>query len=292
MELEALLKKMVAIPSISKNEQNLSTFLREYMMDNGVRSEMCGDNVICSVGSGKKTLLFNSHLDTVPACSGWKTDPFKPVKKDGRIIGLGANDAKASMTAMADAVIRLADSKTLDGRLFFAATVQEETLNVGIQQVMERLGKVDAVVIGEPTGLDICTSMRGLVILRLKSTGRSAHASRPSEGVNAIYRTMSDIERLKRIKFPKKHPVLGCPSIATTMINGGVKSNVIPSECEFTVDVRTTPFYGNMDIIEIIKRSVESKVDVVSSRLIPKETGSGEKIVRAAKKANPGGRGE
>jgi len=288
VQCKELLKKLVEIPSVSGNEAKISSFLYEHLKENGLPAKQYKGNVYCSIGKGKQTLLFNSHLDTVPECPGWSQDPFKPKEANGKIYGLGANDAKGSLTAMVDAFKKLAGSNDFNGKLFLAASTQEETDNIGIKQVVEKIPKVDAVVIGEPTNLSICTAMRGLAILKFVAKGKSGHASRPSEGVNAIYKAFQDIEKLKALSFEKEHPKLGKPTVTVTMINGGTKNNVIPGECEFTADVRSTPIYDNQKMIEAIKKVVSSELHILSQELCPKETSESEKIVLAAKKASPG----
>ncbi len=290
MEAKELLKKLVEIPSISGNEAQISQFVFDHLQENGLSPKQYKDNVYCSIGKGKQILLLNSHLDTVPVCPGWNQDPFKPKEANGKICGLGANDTKGSMTAMINAFKKLADSKDLKGKVFFAASTQEETNNIGIKQLTEKIPKVDAAVIGEPTELNICTAMRGLAILKFVAKGKSGHASRPSQGVNAIYKAIEDIKKLRSLEFEKAHKLLGKPTITTTLISGGTKNNVIPGECEFTTDVRTTPIYPNKKMIDLIKETATSEVQVLSDRLCPKETSESEKIVLAAQKACPEGK--
>ena len=289
MKIKELLMKLVCIQSISKNEGEIGRFIFDCLKEKGLSPKMCGDNVYCSIGKGKETLLLTSHMDTVPVCSGWTRKPFKAVEANGRIYGLGANDTKGSLAAMIDTVTNLNDDELdeLNGRVVFAGTVQEETTNLGIWQIMEKIGKVDAAVVGEPTGLNICTAMRGLMILKLTAKGRSAHASRPNQGINAIYKSCEDIQRLLGLKFAKSHNLLGKPSIAVTLINGGAKSNVIPGECEFTADIRSTPIYDNRRLLGLVKKAVKSEVVVLSSRLKPKEANERERVVVAARKASP-----
>ncbi len=287
MQVKELLANLVRIPSISGNEKKIGEFIFDYLSDVGLSPKIYKGNVYCPIGRGKKALLLTSHMDTVPVCPGWTKKPFKPEKARGRIYGLGANDAKGSLAAMIHAFTSLNEAE-LSGKVLFAATIQEETSNIGIGQVMGRIPKVDAAIVGEPTNLDICTAMRGLLILKLVARGKSAHASRPTQGVNAIYSACEDMQRLLKLKFNKAHGLLGLPSMSVTLISGGTKNNVIPGECEFTVDMRSTPMYGNAKLLSLVKKTVKSEVIALSSRLKPKGAQLSEKIVLAAKKANPG----
>ncbi len=285
MKAKELLLKLVSIQSVSRGEAEIGEFICKYLSDNGLDPKMHEGNVYCSKGSGKDSLLLTSHMDTVPVCPGWTRNPNKPTDDGGKIFGLGSNDAKGSMAAMMDAIVSL-DESMLDGKVFFSATVQEEVTNCGIEQVMKKLPRVGAAVVGEPTGLDICTSMKGLLILKLKAKGRSAHASRPSEGINAIYNAIGDIQRVLALDFPKSHNQLGKPSIAATMISAGTRNNVIPAQCEFTLNIRSTPFYDNHKLLALIEKAVKSDVIVQSIRLNSRTVPEKEKIVLAARSAN------
>lgn len=287
IQVKGLLANLVRIPSISGNEADIGKFVFDELNNAGLSPKLYKGNVYCTIGRGKKTMLLTSHMDTVPVCPGWTRNPFKPAEEGGRIYGLGANDAKGPLAAMIHAFTSLNEAE-LGGQVLFAATVQEETSNLGIEQVMERAPKVDAAIVGEPTSLDICTAMRGLLILKIAAKGKSAHASRPSEGINAIYSACEDIQKLLKLKFTKAHKLLGLPSMSVTLISGGTKNNVIPGKCEFTVDMRSTPIYDNAKLLSMVKKTVKSDVTALSSRLKPKGATPNEKIVIAAKKANPG----
>ncbi len=289
METEELLKKLVDIPSISGEEDNISDFICDHLKENGISAKKYKKNVYCSVGKGKHSVLLNSHMDTVPVCPGWSGDPFKAVEKDGYIFGLGANDAKGSLSAMITAMIELADEE-FNGKVYFGASVEEECGNRGIVELNSKIPKVDGAIIGEPTGLDIARGMRGLAILQLRIKGKSAHASRPNEGENAICSAAWEILRLSSMTFHKDHPLLGNPTISVTLIEGGEKNNVIPGECKFTLDLRSTPNYDNNEMIRTISNLSTCDVEVLSNRLHAKETDEQEIIVKAAKKVNPVGK--
>ncbi|MGM0509888.1 MAG: M20/M25/M40 family metallo-hydrolase [Thermoplasmatota archaeon] len=286
MKTKDLLKTLVEIPSVSKDEKEISKFIYGYLNENGISAKRYDNNVYCSIGEGKPSILLNSHLDTVPVCPGWDSDPYRALERGGKIYGLGANDAKGSLCAMINTMIGLADTDTdLRGTVYFGASVEEECGNKGIVELLQKIPPVDAAIIGEPTGLDIATAMRGLVILKVTSKGKSAHASRPHHGENAIYRAASDILKIKSTCFKEEHPLLGSPTVSVTLINGGTKNNVIPGSCEFTIDIRTTPDFGNDALINNISGDLKSDVEVLSNRFYPKETCSEEGVVKVAKNA-------
>lgn len=277
-----LLKKLISIPSVSGSEEEIANFIFNFLEKNDLNPKIDGKNVYCILGSGEKTLLLNSHLDTVPA-SNWKINPFQPIEKNGKVFGLGACDAKASLTAMSQAMVNLKNKK-INGKVIFAATCEEETGGEGLEKLIPKLGKIYSAIIGEPTQLNICIAQRGLLILKLISRGKQAHAAYPEKGVNAIYNAYKDLEKIKKIKFSKKHKLLNLPTISVTGINAGVKSNVIPDKCEFLLDIRSTPLYSHKELINIIKKTVKAEVKVISERLAPKETAENSEIVEVVKK--------
>lgn len=276
-----LLKKLISIPSVSKNEFKISEFIFNFLKKNNLNPKIFGKNVYCSLGDGKEVLLLNSHTDTVPPANSWKTDPFQPVERNGRVYGLGACDAKVSLAAMLQSIINIKDKK-INGKVIFAATCEEETGGEGLEKLIQKLGKIDSAIIGEPTKLNICIAQRGLLILKLISKGKAAHAAYSEKGINAIYNAFEDIRKIREIKFLKKHKLLGYPSIQVTMINAGVRENIIPDKCEFLLDIRSTPLYSHRELTNIIKKNIKSEVEIVSQRLIPKETSENEKIVKVA----------
>ncbi len=288
--LPALHRALVAIPSVSGSEARAADQVARWLRAAGLRPVRSGRNVHAVIGKGRPCLLLNSHLDTVPANPSWTRNPFKPKRVGDRLYGLGSSDAKASVAAMLSSLPMIAAIvKRRGGKLVFAATCDEETGGKGLEVLLPRLGRIDAAVIGEPTACDPYTGQRGLVILKATARGRSAHASRPQKGINALEIAARDILGLKRLKL-RRHPLMGSGSIAATMIQGGTRRNVIPAACEFWIDIRTTPLDPNADTVRRVTRLIESDVHVHSMRLDAVETGEREPIVRAARAAHPGGK--
>jgi len=291
--VEELLKKLIEIPSFSGEEKRIAEFVCNYLKNNGLKSKLLlGNNVYCEIGKGKKTLLLNSHLDTVPPSPSWTIDPFKAKEIKGRIYGLGVCDTKGSLAAMISAIINLNNSKEkLNGKVIFLATSNEEDggeNNPSGLEILVRNKKInyDEIVIGEPTDLNICIAQRGLVRLKVLVEGRAGHVALGG-GINAIHQAAAEIKRLIRLKLNKKHKLLGLPTIQVTLISGGIKANVIPDRCEFTVHIRTTPNYPNNYLINLIKKKIRSKIKIESNQFFPKETDINEQIVKAAQKASP-----
>jgi acetylornithine deacetylase len=284
MDAAERLAEFVAIASVSGNEGTLADRIAEICEAQDVPARREGRNVIAQRGEGSPCLLLNSHMDTVPPTEGWSADPWTPRRENGRLIGLGANDAKASVVSMLEAFL----TAPLPGRgsLIYAATCDEETGGEGLERVAPGLS-FDAAVVGEPNDFTIGISQKGLVKLRLTAKGRAGHAARPHLAENAITRAAKDALAIEALKFPAEDPMLGSPTAAVTVIRGGAKSNVIPDRCEIVVDARTVPGFDNARMVEAVRAAVSSDVEVISSRLHPVSGDTQWRIARAAQSARP-----
>ncbi len=273
------LAEFVSIRSVSGDEAALADRIAQICLEAGVEAQRPGRNVLARRGEGAPCLLLNSHLDTVPPADGWTADPWSPRLEGGRLIGLGANDAKASVASMLEAFLtaRLPER----GSLLFAATCDEETGGEGLEKLVVGLA-FEAAVVGEPNDFAVSVSQRGLVKLRLTARGKSGHAARPRLSDNAITRASRDALAIESLDFGVEDPLLGRPTAAVTMIRGGVKSNVIPDRCEMTVDARTISGLENDAMIARIRSTVGSEVEVLSARLRPVAGDPSSRIARAA----------
>jgi acetylornithine deacetylase len=281
-----LLEALVATPSVSGQEARLADQVAAWAEGWGARVHRQGSNLWFSVGSGPRRLLVNSHLDTVPPCAGWTLEPQKPVWRDGKLYGLGSNDAKGCVAAMLLAARSLLENpSTLEGRgeVLFAFTAEEETGGAGLGTVLSALGPLDAAIVGEPTGLKPCTAQRGLLLLRCVAHGKSAHVAHAltAGAENAIHVAARDISTLAELRFPA-HPLLGEARAQVTQIQGGLARNQVPDKCEFFVDLRTTPGMDHSAVATQLAGALRSEVTVHSARYLPKFTAEHEPIVRAA----------
>ncbi len=276
-----VLKDLIRIPSASGGEGRVVFYLTELLTEHGLEPIVSGRNVFALRGTGDgPSLLLNSHIDTVPSTDAWTRDPFGAEEEDGRIYGLGSGDAKSAVVGLLAAFL---DADLPDStRVVFTATCDEETGGEGLEKLLPQLGDFDAAVIGEPTSMNVCTAQKGLLKVRLKFLGQAGHASRPQEGVNAIYKTAREMGKVEQLRFDQRNPMLGHPTVVATLIQGGVRSNVIPPECTVTLDCRTTPEHGNEEILALLKETLDAEVEVLSSRFQPVHTRSGEPIVKAA----------
>jgi acetylornithine deacetylase len=274
----ALLEALVATPSVSGQEGRIADQVATWVESWGARVQRQGHNLWFSVGGGPRRLLVNSHLDTVPPSAGWTLEPHVPVWREGRLYGLGSNDAKGCVAAMllaARGLLERPQSLEGQGEVVFAFTAEEETGGAGLGTVLPALGDFHAAVVGEPTGLKPCTAQRGMLLLRCVAHGRSAHVAHAhtAEAKNAT--------TLAELRFPP-HPLLGEARAQVTQVQGGLARNQVPDRCEFFVDIRTTPGMEHATVAQHLAGVLRSEVVVHSARYLPKSTAAHEPIVRAA----------
>lgn len=270
-----LLRKLIAVKSPSRSEDATADMLQTYLYEHGFEPQRVGNNVWAlksGYDAGRPTLLLNSHHDTVGVCEGWTHNPFGAEGSDGKIFGLGSNDAGASAVSLVEAFSQLRDAD-LPFNLLLALTAEEEVGGEGGMRMfikeMRRLEvDIDMAIVGEPTGMVPMIGERGLLVLDCTAHGVAGHAAR-GEGVNALYKAIEDIGRLRNMKFDRESRLLGPIGINVTMIEAGTRHNVIPDSCRFTVDVRTTDAYTNEETARIIAGSLESDVVARSTRVWP-----------------------
>lgn len=282
-----LLKGLIEIPSFSKDEQNSSNHINRFFIQRNIQVQRISKNIIVRnkhFSEHKPTILLNSHHDTVKPSKSWKRDPFNPEVKSGKLYGLGSNDAGGALVCLIAAFLHFYEMEDLKYNLVLAATTEEEISGQnGVELVIPELPKIDFALVGEPTGMKMAIAEKGLMVLDCIAHGKPGHAAR-KEGVNAIYEAMQDIEWFREFKFPKESKLLGPVKMTVTVINGGTKHNVIPDECRFIVDVRTTDAYSNEDTLAMIKKHVKSETYARSTRLQPSRIPEDHKLMEVAKK--------
>lgn len=272
-EAVALLSRIIATPSFSNEESATADIWERWLESKGVKGVRRLHNNVYAVAPGydssRPTLLLNSHHDTVRPSSSYTRDPFRPEISDGRLYGLGSNDAGASGVALAFAFLEMKDSP-LPYNLIFSITASEERMGEeGMRAFLPHLRECgltpDMVLVGEPTSMRPAVAERGLLVLDAEVEGISGHAAR-EEGVNAIYRAIEDITSLRSFSAPRVSDVLGPVKVNVTIINAGSQHNVVPDMCRYVVDVRTTDAYSNEETAEMLRHCVKW------SRLTPRST--------------------
>ncbi len=284
-----LLKRLVAIPSVTGKEENIATFVFEELKRQGVNPKRKGDNVWVELGTGKTPrMLLNSHLDTVPPASEWSFPLYEPFEKDGKIYGLGSNDAKASVASMICAALEdWKETKGRKGTLVLALTCNEEAGCKGLETVVDDFLPIDGAIVGEPNGLQICVAQKGALIYHLCWKGKLSHAAHGSHD-NAMQKAIEDLARLYDLKWEKNDPFLGESRVEITQVHAGERTNVIPGEVRASLDIRYAPVYEPDEILEKIGRIIRGEIDVYSDRRCAVHTSPESAIVRAAQRAKPG----
>lgn len=251
VEISSLLADLVSMPSY-ESEQEIVEYIARRLDKIGVSYEFTEvapgrQNLIASTGAGEKSLIFNSHMDTVPPgnVENWKYPPLKLTVDGGELFGLGACDAKGSLASMLTAFELLAcNASLLDGRLILQAVCCEESRARGTLAETRRGIVADAAIIGEPTELVPMIGHKGALGLSVTVSGKAAHASSPHEGINAISgmaRLIRALDALAEDISARRAPLFGNASLAVTQIRGGKATNVVPDECVITLDRRLIP---------------------------------------------------
>lgn len=266
-----LLKKLIATPSFSKEEDNTASIIEQFFNARNIPASRQLNNVWVRnkhFDPAKPTILLNSHHDTVKPNPQYTKDPFSPVVEDGKLYGLGSNDAGGCLVSLIAAFIHFYGSENLKYNLIIAATAEEEISGVnGIESILPSLPPVAFAIVGEPTQMNLAIAEKGLLVLDCVATGKAGHAAR-EEGENAIYKAMQDIEWFKTYRFSKISGSLGPVKMSVTSINTENKAhNMVPAVCRFIVDVRVTDAYTHEEILETIKQHIRSDVQPRSMRL-------------------------
>jgi acetylornithine deacetylase len=279
-----LLQSLIKTPSISRQEDQTAELFFQFLDEQGLSPQRLGNNVWVKnrhYDSSKPSLLLNSHHDTVKPNKGYTRDPFEPSLSDGKIYGLGSNDAGGALIALLAAFLHFEDKDYLPWNLIWAGTAEEEISGMGgIASIWKELGPVSTAIVGEPTQMQMAVAEKGLMVLDGITRGQAGHAAR-NEGKNAIYLAIRDIEILRNFTFPKASERLGPININVTQIEAGQQHNVVPDECRFVVDVRTTDAYSNEETLQILQKAVDAHLEARSLRLQPSFIEENHPLVQA-----------
>ncbi len=266
-----LLKQLIVTPSFSKEEDNSSALIKTFLENNEVKTEEFLYNIWAKnkyFDANKPTILLNSHHDTVKPNKGYTLDPFAAIEKDGKLFGLGSNDAGGSLVSLIATFLYFHDKEDLKYNIILAATAEEEISgHNGIEVLLPQLGKIDFAIVGEPTQMQMAVAEKGLMVLDCIANGKAGHAAR-EEGENSIYKAITDIEWFSSFKFEKVSDLLGPNKMSVTVIETDNKAhNVVPAQCKFVVDCRVNELYTFEEMLDIIKTNVQSEIKPRSTRL-------------------------
>lgn len=279
-----LLKTLIEIPSFSKEEEKTADVIAAFLTAEGVTFYRELNNIWAYnkyYDTNKPTILLNSHHDTVKPNKDYTKDPFKVIVEEGKLYGLGSNDAGGCLVSLLAVFLNYYEEENMSYNLCIAVTAEEEISGYhGLEYVLPKLGELDFAIVGEPTQMHLAVAERGLMVLDCKTKGKSGHAAR-EEGENAIYKALQDIQWFQSYEFPKISEEFGKIKMSVTQIQAGTQHNVVPATCDFVVDVRVTDAYTNEEVLEIIKSQVNCVVEARSTRLKPSSISKAHPIVKA-----------
>ena len=268
-EAITLLSSLISIPSVSRDEEKVADFLQNYIEEIGIMTGRSGNNIWCispMFDTRKPTILLNSHIDTVKPVNGWRKHPFTAKMENGKLYGLGSNDAGASVVSLFQVYRYLSATEQAYNLIFLASCEEEVSGKNGIESVLPLLPPITLGIVGEPTEMHPAIAEKGLMVLDVNAYGKAGHAAR-NEGENAIYKALDDIQWFRNHRFEKESPLLGPVKMSVTQVNAGTQHNVIPDLCSFVVDIRSNECYSNEELYQEIVANVKSEVKARSFRL-------------------------
>ena len=269
-EAISLLEALIETPSFSTEEEKTALLIENWFNQNEIPFERENNNVWAFnkyFDKDKPTLLLNSHHDTVRPNQAYTNDPFKAIVKEGKLFGLGSNDAGGCLVSLLATFVHFYANETLPYNIVIVASAEEENSGKnGLNSVLKHLPELDCAIVGEPTLMQLAIAEKGLLVLDVKVKGTPSHAAHQNED-NAIYKTIPVMEWFKNYKFTKISEQLGPVKMTVTQINAGKQHNVVPSECDLVIDIRVNDCYSNPEILEFIKESINAEVTPRSMHL-------------------------
>lgn len=284
-----LLRRMVAVPSLSFEEEKVRDVISAQLQEWGIGHQLLRNNIVAlqkNFDPSKKTLALDAHIDTVPANKEYTFDPFDPGNDPEIVRGLGSNDDGGSVVAMI-ATFRHFYEKELPFNLMLTLSCEEERSGMNGARWLYSAEKPESVpapewvIVGEPTCMRAATSERGLLVIDAVAEGVSGHAGR-GEGVNALYKAIDDVQKLRSHVFSKVSPIMGSVRMTVTQMNAGTVHNVVPDTCSFVVDIRPTEMYTNEEILQELQAMCSSTLKARNLLNRSSATRPGSPLLKAA----------
>lgn len=251
-----LLKKLISIQSFSSEEDKTADAIQDWFMEFDIPYERIHNNVFAKNkfwDENKPTLLLNSHHDTVKPNKAYTKDPFHPHIEDGKLYGLGSNDAGGCLVSLIATFTHFYAEKNLNHNILMVASMEEESAGENsLRGLLPSLPTINVAIVGEPTLMDLAIAEKGLIVFDAVVKGTPSHAAHPNND-NSIYNTIEVLEWFKNFKFQKTSEALGDVKMTVTQINAGSQHNVVPSQVELVIDVRVNDAYTNQEIADLLK---------------------------------------
>jgi len=266
-----LLKSLIAIPSFSKEESATADCIQAFFDQEQVQWSRVKNNLWSKnlhFDPSKPTILLNSHHDTVRPNKGYTLDPFEPIEQDGKLFGLGSNDAGGCLVSLMATYLYYYRKEGLLYNIVFVASAEEEISGTeGIELALKDIPAIDFGIVGEPTLMEMAIAERGLMVLDVESVGKAGHAAR-EEGESALYKILPDLNWFKTYTFEKVSTLLGAVKMSVTVIETDNKQhNVVPSTCKMVVDVRVNELYTFEEVLDTIEKNISATMTPRSLRL-------------------------
>ncbi len=265
-----LLKDLITIPSVSRNEERATNLLSRYLEEWKLPYGREGNNLWVGCqdwDNNRPTVMLNAHIDTVKPVATWTRDPYKPVQEGDTLYGLGSNDCGGGLVSLLQ-TYRIMLHRPRHYNILWVASAEEEVSGQnGFSRVLPRLPKIDMAIVGEPTGMQPAIAEKGLMVIDGYADGVSGHAAR-DEGVNAIYEALDDLVWLRDYRFRKESALLGPTKMTVTVVEAGTQHNVIPDTLHFIIDVRANEYYQNEYLFEFLRKKMKKcRLEARSFRL-------------------------
>ena len=274
----ALLHDLISIQSFSSEEDPTAKRIEQWFVEHEIPTKRENNNVYAfnaAYDPSKPTLLLNSHHDTVKPNSAYTKDPFHPHVEDGKLYGLGSNDAGGALVSLMALFTHYYDHPNPKYNLIIAATAEEESSGpLGLNSLLKTLPPIDVAIVGEPTLMQLAIAEKGLVVFDGKVKGTASHAAHPNAD-NPLLKLPAVIEWLNNFTFEKESEVLGPVKLTLTQINAGKQHNVVPAQVDLVIDVRVNDCYSNQEIVALLQKEAQLEltprsIDLNSSS-IPEE---------------------
>ena len=281
----ALLQSLIRTQSFSGEEAGTTQLITEWMDKKGVTLLPKQNNIYAQnkyFDTSKPTLLLNSHHDTVKPNKGYTRDPYEAAIEDGKLYGLGSNDAGASLVGLLTAFVHFYERKDLSHNIVIVASAEEESSGPnGLNSMLAHIPKIDVAIVGEPTLMQLAITEKGLVVFDAEIHGTAGHAAHIKENM-AVYNCIETLRWFKELRFDKVSETLGQTKVTVTQINAGSQHNVVPAKVELVIDVRVNEYYSNKEIAQYIEgnapvTSIKARSLRLNSSRIPIE----HKLVQA-----------
>ena len=280
----ALLQDLIRLESFSGAEDRTTTRIEEWFSSYEIPFQRKDNNIWATnkhFDIQKPTLLLNSHHDTVHPNQGYTRNPYSPDIEDGKLYGLGSNDAGGALVSLIACFTHFYNQENLDYNLLMVASAEEESAGKkSLRYLIPDLPKIDVAIVGEPTLMDLAIAEKGLVVFDLSLKGTASHAAHPNED-NPLMKLPKLLKAIDELEFDKVSPLLGPVKATLTQVNAGSQHNVVPSEVNMVLDVRVNECYSNKEIEQIIKSSLDCEVKARSLRLRSSSINPDHPLVKA-----------